>query len=416
MVNYDICIVGAGPAGCACAYVASKLGLKTLLVEKNNYLGGLMTGGLVIPVMKSDSELNNEFYFELIKYAKKYNAQIEYKDGNKGWFNPNLLKIVLDNMLKDVGVDIMFETYPRKVFYKDKIINYIEFESNMLSLPIYSKYYLDSTGDSKIFSLLNEKCFNENSEKQPSSLRFIMSGVNISELENFLLEIDSNRSVTDSYKTNDQIMLTTACTWDNKKWNLKGIFDKAIKNNDLKPFDSAYFQLFGVPYAKGSIAFNCPRMVDFDQNNPIEHANALIEARNSIFRISNFMIKYFKGFENAYISQIADLTGYRETNTILAKKQAIFDELTNKTDIEPILTSNYPIDIHSNKKNQSKLTQSEQIFIGIESLISKNYSNLYAAGRNLGADRLIHASLRTQNSCMAMGEAVAKDVFKKLNN
>lgn len=72
---YDICITGGGTAGCAAAYIASKLGLKTALVEKNNFLGGLMTGGLVLPVMKSEDEnINVEFYKSLVLNLKKLTA------------------------------------------------------------------------------------------------------------------------------------------------------------------------------------------------------------------------------------------------------------------------------------------------------------------------------------------------------
>ena len=43
MNKYDVIIVGGGTAGCACAYIAGKLGLKTLLIEKNSFLGGSAT-------------------------------------------------------------------------------------------------------------------------------------------------------------------------------------------------------------------------------------------------------------------------------------------------------------------------------------------------------------------------------------
>ena len=166
MKKYDLLIIGGGVAGCACAYIASKLGLKTALVEKNNYLGGLATGGLVVPAMKTEtSGINIEFFSDLILKAKKYNAQIEYSDGNKGWFNPNLLKIVLDDMLSKNNVDIFFETYPYSVLKSKNLVIGIEFSSNMLSLYIEAKYYLDSTGDSKIFQLLSDDFF-ENDEKK----------------------------------------------------------------------------------------------------------------------------------------------------------------------------------------------------------------------------------------------------------
>ena len=76
-MKYDVVIVGGGTSGCACAYNCAKNNLKTLLIEKNNFLGGLMTGGLVVPIMKSSVEnINCEYYDKLISTAKKYGAQI----------------------------------------------------------------------------------------------------------------------------------------------------------------------------------------------------------------------------------------------------------------------------------------------------------------------------------------------------
>jgi len=39
-------VVGGGPAGCAAAVAARRLGAKVTLVERYNHLGGLSTGGL----------------------------------------------------------------------------------------------------------------------------------------------------------------------------------------------------------------------------------------------------------------------------------------------------------------------------------------------------------------------------------
>ena len=95
MQNYDVVILGGGISGVACAYISSKLQLKTLLIEKENYLGGDITGSLVVPVMKSSEEdLNCEFYNDLVTTASKLHAQITYGDNNVGWFNPVILKSV----------------------------------------------------------------------------------------------------------------------------------------------------------------------------------------------------------------------------------------------------------------------------------------------------------------------------------
>jgi hypothetical protein len=44
----DVLVVGGGPAGCAAAVAARRLGAEVTLVERYNHLGGLSTGGLVI--------------------------------------------------------------------------------------------------------------------------------------------------------------------------------------------------------------------------------------------------------------------------------------------------------------------------------------------------------------------------------
>ena len=44
----DVLVVGGGPAGCAAAMAARRLGAKVTLVERYSHLGGLSTGGLVI--------------------------------------------------------------------------------------------------------------------------------------------------------------------------------------------------------------------------------------------------------------------------------------------------------------------------------------------------------------------------------
>lgn len=44
----DVLVVGGGPAGCAAALAARRMGAEAVLVERYNHLGGLSTGGLVI--------------------------------------------------------------------------------------------------------------------------------------------------------------------------------------------------------------------------------------------------------------------------------------------------------------------------------------------------------------------------------
>ena len=414
-LKYDVVIVGGGVAGISCAYNCAKKKLRTLLVEKENYLGGDVTGALVVPVMKNNnSNINCDFYNDLVNYAKKFDSQITYSDGNTGWFNPILIKKVFDQMLKNVGADILFESVPVDFKKNENFIEKVNFSFEALSLPIVSKYFVDATGNAELSKLLNCEFWSDTQMTQPPSLRFIVSGVDLESLANFLEEIDSDKNVTTTYRIDSQIHLSTAYTWDtDKKWALAPYFEKAVKEGVLKDTDRAYFQIFTIAGMANSVAFNCPRIQNYDKNNPIESSNAIIEARASIYRIYNFVKNYIPGFENSYISNIAPKIGKRETKRVKCKYDYTINDLLEQKQFDnPALVSDYPVDIHSDKKDGSTLHKVCSYMLPIESLKSKDYENLYIIGKIAGTDFKSQAALRVQSSCMSMGEAVAKDIFQ----
>lgn len=416
---YDIVICGGGTAGCACGYVAAKLGLKTLIIEKNIHLGGSITSALVIPCMKSEKkDINCDFYNNFVKKMSAYNGNITYCDGNDGWFNPEIAKIVLDEMLTGAGCDILFDTNVADVFCEEKLIKSIRVSSKMLSLYIDSKYYVDSTGDGN-FSFLSKNKILENFKNfQPMTLRFHVSGVDSEKFSNWITEFDKNRDVTTACTVNNEIHFSTACTWDsNKNWALRCIFEEAAANGDLKEEDTAYFQMFTVPGMPGTVSLNCPRIICSKEPDPLKPedvSTALITGRKQIWRLYNFMKKYFPGFENSFISNIADMPGIRVSRRVQGKiVYTKKDILSGKSYENPVLCADYPIDIHSYKKDTSVLEKAMQPYeLPIEALCASDYSNLFIAGRNLSADFEAQAALRIQTSCFSMGEAVAKHIAK----
>ena len=416
---YDIVICGGGTAGCACGYAAAKLGLKTLIIEKNIHLGGSITSALVIPCMKSEKkDINCDFYNNFVKKMSAYNGNITYCDGNDGWFNPEIAKIVLDEMLTGAGCDILFDTNVADVFCEEKLIKSIRVSSKMLSLYIDSKYYVDSTGDGN-FSFLSKNKILENFKNfQPMTLRFHVSGVDSEKFSNWITEFDKNRDVTTACTVNNEIHFSTACTWDsNKNWALRCIFEEAAANGDLKEEDTAYFQMFTVPGMPGTVSLNCPRIICSKEPDPLKPedvSTALITGRKQIWRLYNFMKKYFPGFENSFISNIADMPGIRVSRRVQGKiVYTKKDILSGKSYENPVLCADYPIDIHSYKKDTSVLEKAMQPYeLPIEALCASDYSNLFIAGRNLSADFEAQAALRIQTSCFSMGEAVAKHIAK----
>lgn len=425
MNKYDVIIIGGGTAGCAAAYTAGKLGLKTLLIERKVHLGGTITSGLVVPAMKcGDNQINTEFYSDLTAELNRLGGQATYQD-NPGWFNPELTKMALDNLMLTANVEVFFDTHIQDVIVKDRKIKRIiiskeilsvyndEIESGKekLSVSIGARYVIDATGDCEIGKLCGCKFLEEKDEHQPVSLRFMMGGVDVPHFAVWLKNYDPDRNVTTVEDVDGFIHLSTAYTWDkDKKWALAPLFDDAVKKGVLKDHDRNYFQIFTVAGMPTTIAFNCPRIVDYANNLEVKNiSKALILARRIIYRLAEFCRIYFPGFENSYISNIADMLGIRVSRRIKGKYVYTIDDVKSGKKFEhPVVVSNYPIDVHSKKRGKSTLHIVQDYQLPLESLMSDDIDNLFVAGRCISADFMAQGALRVQASCFSMGEGVAK--------
>ena len=435
-MKYNLVIVGGGTAGCAAAYIAAKNGLKTLLIEKNSFLGGSITGSLVTPAMKTNnSQINNEFYSEFLKCLNSLGGQVTYLDGNEGWLNPELVKIILDNMLSEAGVDVLFNTYVTNLNIKNREVVSLNLSctpvisTNILSLPIETTeqdndhmlskelsvyietdYIIDATASQDICKKLNCRFINDNGSKQPSSIRFIASNVNLKEFLSYILDLDKDRNATSGGVIDGQIHLSTACTWD-KDWALTPLFKAAVASGTLKNTDTSYFQIFTIPGMPDAVAFNCPRFPEIAEYSDLfKNSQLIIETRKAILRLMEFCKANFPGFKDAYISSIAPLVGVRTSERALGKYIYTIEDLKSGKEFKnPVLLSDYPVDVHSDKKEGAKLEKvMKQYQLPIESLISADYDNLYFAGRSVSCDFYSQAALRIIPSCFSMGEGLAK--------
>lgn len=411
---YDVIVVGGGAAGCSAAYNFGINGYKTLLIEKNIYLGGLMTGGLVSPAMKTSSNsINNGFKTAVISELQKLNGVITYEDNNDFWFNPELLKIALDTLMAKANVEVLFDTTVDTVRYEGKEVRGVEIKSEILSAYIETRYLVDATGNCEISKKLNCNFLNNKNENQPTNLRFIMSNVDLEKFGDWLLDFDKDRDVTTVCKVNGETHLSTAYTWDRgKQWALQPLFDKAVEDGLLKNEDRNYFQVFTIPNMPNSIGFNAPRIFiepQIDPLNPKDVSKALKLGREAIYRLSKFCKKYLVGFENAYISNIADMLGVRVSRRLKGKYVYTIDDLRSGKRFEnPVVVSNYPVDVHSTSDNSVLEKTEVEYCLPVESLMSADYDNLFVVGRCLSADFYAQGALRIIPSCMSMGEGLAK--------
>lgn len=430
---FDIVVIGGGTSGCAVAYTAGMAGLKVLVIEKSIHLGGTITSALVVPAMKGgEHQINTEFYEALVAELHSLGGQATYK-GNSGWFNPELTKIALDNLMCKAGVEVYFDTHIQDIILSDGKLKEILISKEMLSVyndtlqirerelsvSIGARYFVDATGNCEIGKLCGCEFLEEKDEQQPVSLRFMMGGVDVPHFADWLKDFDKDENVTTVEDVDGFIHLSTAYTWDkDRKWALAPLFEDAVQKNILKDHDRNYFQIFTVAGMPTNIAFNCPRIIDYTDTLMVANmSKALQLARQNILRLADFCRIYLPGFKNAYISNIADMLGIRVSRRIKGKYiYTINDVKSGKKFKNAVLISNYPVDVHHKDQNKSTLAEVPEYQLPLESLMAANVENLFVVGRCISTDFMAQGALRVQASCFSMGVGLAKHFIKLEKN
>lgn len=171
--SYDIAVCGGGFAGVSAALAASRLGKKVVLFEKEYMLGGLGTAGLITIYLPLCDGLGKQVSFgiaeELLKLSIKYGYEDLYPENwldgigtrtekDKRYevqYNPQVCAILMEKLLLDNGVDIMYGSYVIDAEVKDNKIENLIVVNKSGQTKYFIKSVVDATGDCDIAKFSN---------------------------------------------------------------------------------------------------------------------------------------------------------------------------------------------------------------------------------------------------------------------
>ena len=161
LLTTDIIVVGGGPAGIAAAISTARLGAKVTLLERYNHLGGLWTGGLVLPVNCThglDKEGRKVMAIhgicnEIVERLEKMNMSIRTENPI---VDPEATKYLLDVMMQESGVQVIYHCYASQAIVENHEVKGILIESKSGRQAVMAKYVIDTTGDGDIFAWAGE--------------------------------------------------------------------------------------------------------------------------------------------------------------------------------------------------------------------------------------------------------------------
>lgn len=164
---YDVVVAGGGVAGAAAAIEAARCGMKTAILEKTVFFGGLATAGLINIYLPLCDGLGRQVVFGIAEELLK--ASILYGPGDipKPWtgdgdvsqradfryytaFNPASFILALDDLLENAGVDIWLDTLVCGVCKNGNLVTGVEVETKSGRIQIDSRCVIDATGDGDV--------------------------------------------------------------------------------------------------------------------------------------------------------------------------------------------------------------------------------------------------------------------------
>src|SRR5579862_6879109 len=157
--DYDVVVLGGGPAGIAAAAAAGQHGRRTLLIERYGFLGGMGTAAGVTNFCGLHANVHGQMHRVVRGIASELLARIDRLDGLNA---PHLIlgkilaqaydtaayKIAADDLLAAHKVDILFHAFGAGVVMQDKRrIHALMVETKAGRRAVAADIFIDCSGD-----------------------------------------------------------------------------------------------------------------------------------------------------------------------------------------------------------------------------------------------------------------------------
>lgn len=388
--KYDIIVCGAGPAGCASAIAAARSGAKTLLIEATGCLGGMSTLGMVpawCPFSDKEKIIYRGIAEEIFTKSKEAMPHVDKKRLDWVEINPEAMKVIYDDMIREAGVDVLFNTFVSDAESKDGKVTAL-IVSNKAGLSAYSsKVYIDCTGDGDVAAFAGAQYVSggEGGSLQAATHCFELVGVDTEKYVNGV----------NMHNGNPESPIFTIL----ESGEFEEINDPHMCQSLIKP---------------GVVGFNAGHIWNVDPTKPETVTQALFKGRKMAHAYCKALQKFYpEAFANCFVGETAPLMGIRESRRILGDYVLTRDDyIARRTFDDEIARNSYYLDIHMSADEEkvtghtdSKYEKGESHGIPYRCLTPKGFENLLVAGRCISTDREVYGSTRVMPVCFVTGEA-----------
>ncbi len=406
MVDYDIVIVGGGPAGVGAALAAAKNGLRTAIVERHSMLGGNWTSGYVLSILgvytyDGTTKIVGGIADEVIENLKAYKGT-NGQSHNFVPFRPDEMKLSLDSIVKKYGIDVYINSLVTGASVESGMIMGVDVDGKDGLKRIGSKMFVDSSGDADLAYLSTGQVMEGKEGEgwhQEATLPFRLEGVDEKKVIDFANEHKDLVGVVMNGGRIERLRI------------LPPLVKKAKSERKLYLPDANSEFLFNT-MRPGEFVCNATHAKISDFKDALGVSAAMHDLRHQVVSSLNFLIEEVGGFEKAYLMDSAPSIGMRETRRAIGEYVLRREDvLGNKRFDDAIARCGHPLEIHDPVKGvvyeHLRGGDGSWYHIPYGSIVVKGVGNLFAIGRCLSAEFDAQASARVTGTAMAMGHAAA---------
>jgi hypothetical protein len=393
--EYEIVVVGGGPAGIAAAAVAAMHGRKTLLIERYGFLGGMGTAAGVTNFFGLFANIRGE----IRQVVHGITGELLTRIARIGGLNPPHLvkgktkaqsydipayKWAADELLAAKGVDVLFHALAADVVMNpDGTIHALLVETKSGRLAVLATVFIDCSGDGDLAAWAGAPF--ESGDVAGNTLYPTMM-----------------------FRVNGVDATAAGEAWKSIHWRMEA----AARRGVSLPGTHAILRPQRNPI-EWRVCVTKVRNADGDAvsgTNAEELSAGEIEGRRQVFEFFEFLRREVPGFADAYVVDIPTQLGIRETRRIVGQYQlSANDVISCATFGDRVGVNGMPLDNHiaGNVRWAWREGDTGRGFFDFpyRMMLPRNVRNLLVAGRCSSTTHEGQSAARTSGACFVLGQA-----------
>lgn len=333
-------------------------------------------------------------------------ARAEKKGGaedNSSWAlnsNPEVMKLVADEMLEEAGVRCLLHTWGARPILEDERVHGAFIENVEGRTAILAKVTVDCTGNGDMIARSGAPWVKGHT-LQPMTMPFRIGDLDlnpgIDHLAPTLIPIGPEPGLLREPLLSEYANRRPDVDCDRQAMR------EARKNGELPVFGGPWFG----GLEKDIAWVNTTRVIG-DASDAHELTRAEIEARRNVFDILAYFKEHLPGFEHARLLHTSTQIGVRETRRMIGQYTLTSEDIERQSSFDDsIAVGCWPIDVHpaEGESGVHAMYVPLPYSIPYRVLVPQKVGNLLAAGRCISVTREALGSTRVGATCAATGQA-----------